>query len=53
MPLQEQNAVDFIVETIMNEPEGTITLCPIGPLTNIALALVREPRIAGASARSC
>lgn len=47
MPLQEQNAVDFIVETIMNEPEGTITLCPIGPLTNIALALVREPRIAG------
>ena len=47
MPLQEQNAVDFIVETIMNEPEGTITLCPIGPLTNIAHALVREPRIAG------
>ncbi|MFN4272045.1 MAG: nucleoside hydrolase [Aliihoeflea sp.] len=47
MPLQTQNAVDFIVETIMSEPEGTITLCPIGPLTNIALALVREPRIAG------
>lgn len=47
MPLQTRNAVDFIVETIMSEPEGAITLCPIGPLTNIALALVREPRIAG------
>jgi len=47
MPLQEMNAVDFIIETVMNEPEGAITLCPIGPLTNIALALVREPRIAG------
>jgi purine nucleosidase len=47
MPLQTRNAVDFIVEAIMSEPEGAITLCPIGPLTNIALALVREPRIAG------
>jgi purine nucleosidase len=47
MPLQDRHAVDFIIETVMSEPEGTITLCPIGPLTNIALALVREPRIAG------
>ncbi len=47
MPLQEQHAVDFLVETLMREEAGTITLCPLGPLTNIALALVREPRIAG------
>jgi len=47
MPLQEQHAVDFIVETLMREEPGTVTLCPLGPLTNIALALVREPRIAG------
>jgi len=46
MPLQEQYAVDFIVETLMREESGTITLCPLGPLTNIALALIREPRIA-------
>ena len=46
MPLQKQHAVDFIVETLMAEPEGSITLCPLGPLTNIALALIREPRIA-------
>lgn len=46
MKLQDQFAVDFIVETLMREDAGTITLCPLGPLTNIALALIREPRIA-------
>ena len=46
MPLQDGNAVDFIVQTLMERPEGTVTLCPLGPLTNIALALVREPAIA-------
>jgi purine nucleosidase len=47
MRLQDQHAVDFLVETLMHEASGTVTLCPLGPLTNIALALVREPRIAG------
>ncbi|MHA6644814.1 nucleoside hydrolase [Mesorhizobium sp. A623] len=46
MTLQDQYAVDFIVETLMQEESGTITLCALGPLTNLALALVREPRIA-------
>ena len=46
MALQEQHAVDFIVETLMAQEPGSVTLCPLGPLTNIALALVREPRIA-------
>ena len=46
MPLQSQYAVDFIVETLMQHPSGTVTLCCLGPLTNIGLALVREPRIA-------
>jgi len=45
MPLQEQYAVDFIVETLMAEPENTVTLCVLGPLTNIALAMIREPKI--------
>jgi inosine-uridine nucleoside N-ribohydrolase len=39
------HAIDVIIETIMNSP-GEITLVPVGPLTNIALALRREPRIA-------
>jgi purine nucleosidase len=46
MKLQEKHAVDFIVETLMAEESGTVTLCPLGPLTNIALALIREPKIA-------
>ena len=47
LPLQSQHAVDFIIETLMGRPAGTVTLCTLGPLTNIALALIREPRIAG------
>lgn len=46
MPVQTQHAVDFIIETLMTEESDTVTLCPLGPLTNIALALIREPRIA-------
>ena len=46
MMLQEQHAVDFTVETLMTEDSGSVTLCPLGPLTNIAMALNREPRIA-------
>jgi purine nucleosidase len=46
MPLQSQYAPEFIVETLMNREAGTVTLCTLGPLTNIALALNREPRIA-------
>ena len=46
MPLQETHAVDFLVETLRAEPPGSVTLCPIGPLTNIAAALVRAPEIA-------
>ena len=45
MPLQDKNAVDFIVETLMAAAPGEITLCPLGPLTNIALAMRQEPAI--------
>ena len=41
----EQQAIDLIIERIMSNP-GEITLVAIGPLTNIALAVRREPRIA-------
>ncbi|RFB76405.1 nucleoside hydrolase [Methylovirgula sp. 4M-Z18] len=43
--VQSQHAVDFIIDTVRNAP-GEITLCPIGPMTNIALALLKEPSIA-------
>ena len=45
MPLQDQHAVDFLIETLRAEPEGTVTLVPIGPLTNIATAMTRAPDI--------
>ncbi|MEI6056340.1 MAG: nucleoside hydrolase [Lentisphaerota bacterium] len=38
------SAAQFIVKTILDNP-GEITLVPIGPLTNIALAIRLEPRI--------
>lgn len=40
------HAVDRIVELVMERPEPTI-ICTLGPLTNVALALVKEPRVAG------
>src|SRR5262245_34639458 len=45
MPLQKEYAVDFIVERLMKEESGTVTLCALGPLTNVALAMIREPKI--------
>ena len=46
MPLQDQNGVDFIIDTLRDAPSGSVTLCPLGPLTNIATALHRAPDIA-------
>jgi purine nucleosidase len=45
MPLQDQHAVDFIIETLRREPPHSVTLCPLGPLTNIATAMQRAPDI--------
>lgn len=45
MPLQDAHAVDFIVDTLRAEPPGTVTLCPLGPLTNIAMAFEKAPDI--------
>ncbi|WP_292287027.1 nucleoside hydrolase [Marivita sp.] len=46
MPLQDRHGVDFIIDTLRRAPAGTVTLCPLGPLTNIATALDRAPDIA-------
>lgn len=42
-----RHAVDFMIETVMSNP-GEITLIGIGPFTNFAIALAREPRMAQA-----
>jgi purine nucleosidase len=41
------HAVDFLIETILAEP-NEISLFPIGPLTNLAMAIRKEPRLAKA-----
>lgn len=46
MPLQKEHAVDFIVKTLRDNRDGAVTLCVLGPLTNIALALIKAPDIA-------
>lgn len=45
MPLQAQHGVDYIIETLRTEPPSTVTLVPIGPLTNIGVAFKRAPDI--------
>ena len=45
MSLQDQDGVEFIIETLRAEPSGTVTLCPLGPLTNIATAFQRAPDV--------
>ncbi|MEP1328796.1 nucleoside hydrolase [Pseudophaeobacter sp.] len=45
MPLQSQSGVEFIIETLRAEPAGSVTLCPLGPLSNIAEAFQSAPDI--------
>jgi purine nucleosidase len=45
MALQDTHAVDFIVETLRAEPAGSVTLCALGPLTNLATAFRTAPDI--------
>jgi purine nucleosidase len=46
-PLQAQHGVDFLIETLRSADTSTITLCALGPLTNIAMALVKAPEVVG------
>ena len=45
--LQEQHAVDFLIETLLAAADASITLVPTGPLTNIGTAMQKEPAIVG------
>ena len=40
---QAQHAVDWLIETYMKS-DGDIILVPVGPLTNIAAAIRKEPK---------
>lgn len=43
---QQPHGVDFLIDTLRAAEPGTITLCTLGPLTNVATALTRAPDIA-------
>ncbi len=47
IPLAPGHAVDVLVDTVMAAEPGELTFCTLGPLTNVAMAIVKEPRIAG------
>jgi purine nucleosidase len=46
-PLADGFAPEVIVDLVMSRQPGEVTLCCLAPLTNIALALAKEPRLAG------
>jgi purine nucleosidase len=46
-PLAAGFAPDAIVDLVMRRPQDEVTLCCLAPLTNIALAMAKEPRLAG------
>ena len=46
MALQMLHGVDFLIETLRAAQTGSITVCALGPLTNIAMALVKAPEVA-------
>jgi purine nucleosidase len=41
------HAVDVIVDTVRAHPPGAVTLVALGPLTNVAVALAKQPELAG------
>jgi purine nucleosidase len=46
VPLQALHGVDWLVDTVMAHGVGEITLCTLGPLTNVAMALAKQPAMA-------
>ncbi|MGV6803817.1 MAG: nucleoside hydrolase [Ruegeria sp.] len=45
MDLTPGHGVDFIINTLRAQDPGTVTLCALGPLTNIATAFQKAPDI--------
>ena len=43
--LEEKHAIDFIIESCLAAEHNSLILVPTGPLTNIGLAIDREPGI--------
>ena len=46
VPLRPEHGVDYLVDTLRAAPPGEVTLCLLGPATNLAMALVKAPDVA-------
>ncbi|HEY3624139.1 MAG TPA: nucleoside hydrolase [Roseiarcus sp.] len=46
MPVQSRHGVQYLIETFRQAEPGSITLVTLGPLTNVAMAVVEAPDIA-------
>ena len=46
MPVQSRHGVQYLIETFRQSESGSITLVTLGPLTNVAMAVVEAPDIA-------
>ncbi|MDC6134131.1 nucleoside hydrolase, partial [Burkholderia gladioli] len=44
-PVAPQHAVQYLVETLRAAPRQSVTICALGPLTNLATALTEAPEI--------
>lgn len=42
---RDGHGVDFIIQTLLDNEPGTVTLCALGPLTNLAMAFIKAPAI--------
>lgn len=47
MPVEEKPGVDFLIDTLMAHEPGSVTVCTLGPMTNLGTALQKAPQIAG------
>jgi purine nucleosidase len=48
MPLRPEDGVDFTIDFLRRAPPRSVAWCALGPLTNVAAALVKAPDIAAA-----
>jgi purine nucleosidase len=51
IPPQDRHAVAFLLDALRAAAPASVTLCALGPLTNLALAFAQEPHLAGKVAR--
>jgi purine nucleosidase len=42
---RDQHGVDYLIDTLRRQAAGTVTICALGPLTNLGMAFVKAPDV--------